>query len=576
MQPAIRPPRDGVLAVLRRAAANRDLLRLQLASLGWGMGEGAYVVGLTVYAYHVGGTGALALLAVIRALPSVLAAPILAAALDRMPLDAQLRAVFGVRLALVALATVVLATGLPFGLLLVLAGIDAVVSTMIRPVRGAITPAVARSSEELVAANVAITTGDAAAALVGPAVAAVILVIGDPVDTFIVGLALLAGATLTAWHVRVAGEPAPPRATGELPGKPPGVFAAGIGLIRGFGELARHPHARVVAVIFFCQRFVRGMFAVLAVVVAIDLLSIGEPGVGWLNSAIGLGGLFGGLLALRLVQGRRLAPAFAAGVATWGVGFLAPGLAPLPVVAILALAAAGAGKVVLDVAGFTLIQRTVPAESRGRILGALEGCIAAALALGSIAAAWLVEAVGPASALIVAGALPLAAVALAWLPLRSSDDAAVIPERALRALRRVPFFGPLGLNAFERLAGALQWQRFDAGAVIIREGEVGDRFHVVESGRVEVSRAGTAVRRLEPGDSFGEIALLRAVPRTATVTTLDATSVGSIEGPVFLAALTGHHVSAAGAASQATERLESELRAAAECRLNERLLARDV
>ena len=567
-------PQPGIVAVLRHAARNRDLLRLQLGNVAWGTGEGAYVVGLLVVAYSLGGTGALAVLGVIRALPSVIAAPALSSAIDDFPLDNQLRAVFATRAAIVALATLVLATGLPFALLAGLAGIDAIVSTMIRPVRGAIMPALARTPEELVAANVAITTGDAAAALVGPALAAVILVIGDPVHSLATGLGLLAVATIVVWglHVAPAARPSTP-ATAEPASAGPGPLAAVADLVRGFGELSRHPHGRVIAAMFFCQRFVRGMLAVLAVLVAIDLLGLGEPGTGWLNSAIGLGGLLGGVLALRLVRSRRLAPAFAAGMAAWGVGFLVPGVVPIPLLAIATLAMAGAGKVVFDVAGFTLLQRTVPTELRGRILGAIEGIIAAALACGSVAAAWLVEAIHADGALIVAGALPLLAVGLAWMALRSADDAGVIPDRALAALGAVPFFGPLGLNAMERLAGAMQWQRVEPGAVVIREGEIGDRFYIVESGRVEVSHATQGLRRLGPGDSFGEIGLLRAVRRTATVTAIEATTLGTIEGSAFLAAITGTPGSAAAAASEVEDLLASERQAAAECRIAERLMA---
>jgi MFS family permease len=319
--------------------------------------------------------------------------------------------------------------------------------------------------------------------------------------------------------------------------------------------LAQLRHARLIVAVFVTQRFVRGMLTVLVVAAAIELLAMGEAGVGALSSAVGLGGLVGGAAALGLVSRTRLVPWFLVGVVAWGIGIGLPGAVPIAPLAGLALAFAGAGKVILDVAGFSLLQRTVPAEARPRVLGALEGFVTAALAGGSIAAAWLVDAVGAGGALVAAGGLPVAVAALAWLPLRRADDEAVIPERELRLLRQVPLFRPLRLNSLELLAGAVDWTAVGPGEAVVREDEYGDRFYVIESGRFEVVANGVRRREMAAGESFGEIALLHARPRTATVVALEPGVLASIDGEAFLAVVTAHEESAAAAEAQAADRL---------------------
>ncbi len=535
------------LLVLADAFRNGDLRRLQLASVTWASGEAAYLVGLLVVAYQAGGTTSVALLAVIRALPSVVLAPLLAAAANRLPPATQLRLVLGVRVATMTLATVFLVAGGDPTLVFVLAGIDAVAAAVLRPIRGALVPALARSPEELVATNVATSTGESLAALLGPAIAAVLLIVSGPVVCVVAGTAGLMIATASALR---------------LDAGPVGHVVAHthrrstrLRVPDSLSQLARLEHARVIVALFVCQRFVRGMLTVLVVSTAIELLGMGDAGVGLLGSAVGLGGLVGGFLALGLVSRARLAPWFAAGVALWGAGILLPGLVPVPFAAVLLLATAGVGKVVLDVSGFSLLQRTVPAEVRGPVLGLLEGLVTAALALGALAASWLVAVVGPGGALLVAGGLPIAAAAMAWFPLRGADVAAVMPDRELRLLRLVPLFRPLRLNSLELLARGMEWTRVPPGREVVRQAELGDRFYVVESGRLEVLVDGLAVRRLEPGASFGEIALLHARPRTATVRAVDDAVLAAIDGEAFLAAISGHHESAAAAEAQAAERL---------------------
>jgi hypothetical protein len=317
------------------------------------------------------------------------------------------------------------------------------------------------------------------------------------------------------------------------------------------------PYARLIVLLFAGQRFVRGVINVALVAAAFDLLQIGDSGVGVLTSAIGLGGLVGGAVALALVGRERLAPAFAAGLIAWGGGILASGVVPNLAFVVVALAIAGIGKTTLDTAGFTLLQRTVPNDRRSNAFGLLEAVIAAALAAGPVAAALLVDAVGAGWTLVVAGALPVALTVVSWPVLRSADDAAVIPQPALRLLTGVAMFRPLQLTTLETLAGRMILRDAPAGTDVIRQGDQGDTFYIVDSGRLTTIIDGTPINELGPGDSFGEIALLRASERTATVRALEDGRLVELAGEPFLAAVASSGDSTAAADAVVTARLAS-------------------
>jgi hypothetical protein len=542
----------GTLSTLRRAASDPGMRRLQFASAGWAAGEAAYLVGLFVLAYEAGGAGLIAAIAVIRTLPSVLLAPTMSALVSDRAVDASLRATLLVRVVCVAALAATLVAVAPFVVVGILVAIDSIAATLLRPLRGAALPAVARSPGELVAGNVALTTGDSLANLVGPALAAVALVIGGPLATFVPGLGLLVASLASALGLH-AGRPAEARPTSTARQRSTdGTAAEGDApdppreRLVGPRWLARSP-ARWIVGMFVVQRFVRGAMTVLVVAAAIDLLGMGDAGVGVLTAAMGLGGVIGGLVAVALVGRERLAPGFVAGLVVWGVGIAVVGAAPLEVVAIAALAIGGIGKVLIDVAGYTLLQRTVPNAMRTRVLGLQEGLVTAALAAGSILASVLIDALGVAGALIVAGSLPALAAVGAWPLLRRAEAAAVVPSREIDLLRGVPMFEPLPLATIEDLASSLGWLSVEPGSRIIVAGEPGDRFYIVDDGAVDIAADDRAPSRLERGGSFGEIALLRDVPRTATVTAVGPVRLAFLERERFIAAVTGHRASAAAA-----------------------------
>jgi len=538
------------LDAIRQVVANRGLLRLELASFTWSAAEAAYLVGLLVFAFGAGGTSAVAFVAVLRSLPSVVLAPLILSLADRVPRDRLLRLIVVGRVACVAILTAEVAGEVAPGAIYAVAAIDAIAAALLRPLRSTLVPGLARSPEEMVAANVATTTGDGLAALVGPAVAALLLAMGSIAATFVAGLVTMAVALVAAAGITATGWVMPERrdAVTRRPKTTP---------VTALRELLALRHARLIALCFVGQRLVRGMLAVLIVAASFDVLGLGDSGVGVLTSAIGLGGLIGGVVAFGLVGSRQLAIAFGAGLVAWGGGILLSGVVPGIALVIAVLALAGVGKVGVDVAGFSLLQRTVPGEQRGRIFGLLEGLIAAALAVGPVIASLFVDAIGPRGAIVVGGAVPLVLVALSWPTLRGADAAAVVPDPELRLLSGVPMFRPLQLTTVEQLAEHVSRVAVEAGEEIVRQGEPGRTFYIVQSGRLEALVDGQRTAELAAGDSFGEIALVRDSPRTATVRALEPSVMVALDRDPFLAAVSSTGASIAAADEVVRVRLAS-------------------
>ena len=265
------------------------------------------------------------------------------------------------------------------------------------------------------------------------------------------------------------------------------------------------------------QSFTRGALTVLTVVVAIDLLGTGEPGVGILTAAIGAGAVLGSLAASLLVGTRRLGAWFAVGVALWGMPVTLIGVFPQQVAALGLLACVGVGNALIDLGGFTLLARLAPDEVLARVFGVLESLVALSIGVGAIVASLVVELAGVRPALVTVGLLcPVLAVA-SWRRLRGMDRSIGVRDHDIELLQAVAMLNVLPLPAIEQLARGLEPVDVPAGHVVFHQGDVGDRYFVIESGEAEVIGDGQVVATLGPGEGFGEIALLRRIRRTATV-----------------------------------------------------------
>jgi hypothetical protein len=372
------PPLDA----LRQIAANPGLLRLELGSLTFSAADGMVVIGLAVLAYEEAARPAVAVLAIIRALPSVVLVPYLLARTNTMARDALLRLVVGARVVCLVAITALVVADASLALIFLLAAVDSVAGGLLRPLRSTLTPALARSTEELVAANVASTTGDALAAILGPGGAALVLALGDvpatvAAGTAIMGLALVIVVPIHAApdidrRVSVAGGQARPSRRGSV--------------LQPVRDLLAMPYARLIVLLFAGQRFVRGVINVALVAAAVRTVADRRL---WRRGAdVGdrLGGLLGGAVALGLVGQPRLAPAFVPGVIAWGAGILAAGIVPNLVPRRRGARGRRDRQDGARHAGFTLLQRTVPNDQRSNVFGLLEAVISAALCGWSVAA----------------------------------------------------------------------------------------------------------------------------------------------------------------------------------------------
>jgi hypothetical protein len=312
-------------------------------------------------------------------------------------------------------------------------------------------------------------------------------------------------------------------------------------------DLRRRPRAAEVIVLGGLQCVIRGALTVLAVVVAVNVTDLGRPGVGLLWAAFGVGGLVAAMASIGAAGSARLGTLFGAGIAMWGVPLVLVGLLTGDYVAVGAFLVVGAANALVDVTGFTLLQRLVPDQTLARVLAVTEAVFSLALALGSLAVPLLTAALGDSAALVVTGCILPSAVAVRWAALRAIDADIGVRKDRIVLLRRVRMFRLLPVPAIEGLAMRLRRSRIEAQTDVFRAGEPGDDFYVIESGRVAVIDDGQEIRRLGPGEAFGEIALLRAVPRTATVRALEVTELAALSGPDFVSAVTGFSATSSSA-----------------------------
>jgi hypothetical protein len=178
------------------------------------------------------------------------------------------------------------------------------------------------------------------------------------------------------------------------------------------------------------------------------------------------------------------------------------------------------------------------------------------LAIGAAVAPGLVDWLGIRGALAVTGAALVVLVALLWTKLQHIDAGAEAPDEAgFQLLTSIPIFAPLPGPSLDHLAGRLVPLQLDAGTVIVREGDEGDRFYIVAEGTVEVTSESGSASTLAAGDHFGEIALIRESPRTATVTAKTPVVLYALDRDDFLAAVTSHAPSAEAAEEVISSRL---------------------
>jgi MFS family permease len=550
----------GVLAAVFR---NPTLLRLEAAYLIFAFGEWSTWVAVIVYAYGHGGAAEAGVVAFVELVPSVVLAPVTAGLGDRFPRARVLFGSYATQAILMAATAIGLGFGAPALIIYALATVTATAVASSRPLHASLLPEIVGSPDDLTAANVTSGMAESAGSLLGPLGAGLLVGLGGPTAVFAVAcLGTLVSAMLVG-RLALAGARLAPAgvALAEIDG--------GLGVDRslrdrlaeavgGVTAILADRRLRSVVAIASWATFLVGALDIFYAVLAIDLLGLGDSGVGFLGAVAGVGGVVGAATGVLLVGRERLGGALAMSALLFGGGIAALWIAPGPLAAVVLLGVAGAGGAMTAVAAQTLIQRLAGDDVMSRVFGVLQGLMMGATALGCLAVPILIGLVGERAAFAVAGlSLPVAFLLLGRAILAGDR---LDPARAdeLRRLRSVPMLAPLSAPVLERIASSLVRVEVPGGGVVIREGETGDRFYVVAAGRLDVDVRGHEVRHLGPGDGFGEIALLRGTPRTATVRASGDAVLLAIDSEPFLAALTGQPRSRSIAVGLADQRLAAD------------------
>ena len=538
------------IAAAKRVFANASLRRVVVAYALFVASEYGAWISILVWAYDRGGSVESGAIALAQLVPAAVAAPLFASVADRRSPATLL--IGGYLLQAGALAATAVAAAAGASVLVWLFAIVASTSVVTtRPAQAALLPGIVHRVEELGAGNATLGWVESAGVVLAGAFTGVVIGAFGASAGIGVSAVLAAAAAVSALAVRRV-----KRLAAEGEATP--TFREQ--LVVGITAARESDAARLLLGLQTATWVVVGALDILLVVLALRILDAGAGWVGYLNAAAGAGGLVAGLVAAAVLGVRRLAvPIVAAAVILSGsLGVLA--VVSSTAAALTLLTLVGAGRVFFDVATRTLIQRIVPADVLGRVFGLVEGLSMAGLALGSVLAPFLVWAVGPRAAFAgVAVVLPLVGVA-AGRRLLLLDRTAHVPIVEIALLRKVPIFQWLPGPSIETAAGALVPTEFAAGDVLIREGDVdADRFFAIASGEIDVFRGGTHVARLGRGEGVGEMALLRAVPRTATVVALTDVLVYALDRESFLIAVTGH-AATTGVADSVVDTRFSELR----------------
>ncbi len=554
---------------------NPGLRRITLAFAGSKIGDWAFATAMTVWAFGEGGAAAVGIWYTVRLILLAVVTPFAAVLADRFPRRLVMIGADVVRVVLVLASAALIQWGdLPW-LVYILATLAALVGAPFRPAQAALLPSLARNPTELTAANGTNSTFESLAFFLGPAIAGLLLTVADvPVVfvfdglTFVWSALLVAGVTVpsavpTPSVVGASGDPAAaPAEASDAASVDGGAGADGgeseRGFIReavaGFREIVHNRDLLLITWLISAQTIVAGASIVFTVTIAVDMIGLGPEGVGYLDSMLGVGAILGGLVAIGRASRQSMAVDLGAGVVLWSIPLLLVAVWPNALAAFAVMLLLGFANPLVDVNYETIVQRITPDRVMGRVFGASEAALISTMALGAALMPLLIEIVGLRWSLVGVG-VGVTLLALPCFPaLRGLDTRLRVPD-GLDRLAALPLFAPLPRTVVERLAQRLERLEVPAGATIITEGDVGDRFYVVESGEVQATHGAAVLSNAGPGEPFGEIALLHDVRRTATVVATVPSVLWALGRDDFLQAVTGSVEARRGAEALVSRRI---------------------
>jgi len=543
-----------VLSVFRAAFGNPVLRRVGFAYALFGAAEFGVWITLLVFAYGHGGPSASVLMVLVQLIPCIALGPFLGALADRRRPSRVLFVGYGLQAVSMGAVAGAIGLGAPTVVVFALAPLTSLSLTVTRPPQAALLPAIVRTPDELTAANVMTGWTDAAAALVGPAAVGVLLTWRGPW----LAVAAMAGMTVISTSL-VAGVAGPAAAISSESVPEDGQSGEGghpaVGLISGIGRALasirtgarsnllttlRNPQIRVLLTLHTFYFILIGALDLLCVILAVNYLHMGPGGPGFLNAALGAGALLAGFVTAFLVGRRHLANTLTVALSTAVVALALIGAIPRVAPAILLIGAVGLAGAVFDITGRTLLQRSAPSDAIAGSFSILEALMDTGLALGAVLVRVAIAIGGLKAALFAPAILAFVLIAGLWRRVHKIDASATVPQVEIQLLRSISIFAALPAPALESVARDLEPLTLSEGTVVIKEGERGDCYYAVAEGELAISRHGQNLQMISRGDGFGEIALIRDVPRQATVMATTDVSLYTLQKEPFVQAVTGH------------------------------------
>ena len=525
-----------VAAVFAAAFRNPDLRNVGFAYALFSAAEFGSWIALLVFAFDRGGSTAVLVITLVQLVPCVVLGPMIGAMVERWTPARSLVTGYGLQVVSLGGVAATVATHAPYAVVVALTPLITLSITITRPAQSAVLPAAVRTAEELTAANVMTGWTESAAALVGPAVAGLALGLGGVAAALVVMAALPLGSLLLTVHVvrRLSRR-------GLVTTSPDEEVTGLVVLLRSnLSRTLRDPGIRVLLIVTTFFYVLIGALDFLAVVVALQVLHTGPGGPGFLNAAVGAGQLAAAPLTAFLVGRHPLSPTLAVSLLLAVGALTLVAIRPVTVLALVLFAIVGVGTAVFNATGKTLMQRAAPPDAIAGSFSVVEALMDFGLAFGGLLAWAGVELVGPRAALVVPAVAAGVLLVALGRRLREVDASATIPQVEISLLRSIRIFAPLPAPTIELVARELAPVTVRAGTCVIAEGDPGDRYFAVADGELDVSRAGTRLARIGRGAGFGEVALVRDVPRTATVTAATDCLLYGLDGDVFLETVTGN------------------------------------
>ncbi len=521
----------------RAARANTALTRILAAYASFSVAAFGIWIAMLVYGDAVYGAAGATAMVLAQLLPSVVLAPYAGALADRIAPGRVLRSGYLAQAVLFGAMGANIALGGPPPVIYLLAAGATVALDVARPAQAALFPEVARSASELTTANVVSGWIDGGAYLAGPAIAGLAIALGGVGSALAVAAVADLAAALLVWS---GGRAATRHEEVARDGDGRSVLDT---LCATFSE----PATRLLLVLTGFYYLMIGALDVLCVLLAVSTFHLGRGAAGYLNAAIGAGATLAGVATFALAGHPRLVRLSVTSLLAAVVALALLAAFPSVGAAVVLFVVIGCSGTVFLTVSRTLLQRVAPADATGATFAAIEAVTSLGLAAGAVVVQAGIAAGGVRAAIVAPAAVGVVVIALGWWRLRTAEHTATVPQVEIRLLRQIPLFSPLATPVLEDLARRLEPVAIPAGTTVVAEGDVGDRYYAIADGQLLVTRGGTMLRTLGRGSGFGEIALLRRSPRTATVTAGTDALLYGLDQEAFLGVLTGQVRSRAAA-----------------------------